>query len=210
MSRFLILIIAIGIYFTSCSYNKKNIPWEVEYKMHIDSLLKVDSILKDSLASIIDNAALEQIKFGMSKIEFEKAKQQFMDSIKGPLDDYFLEDTEFYNIYPSYNKKGKLYQLIVATGGVYELEKPEDIYSTGAFVRYLNIKYGLSKNNKNEEWIIGKTSFTRRPGYIKDKSKLIVNPKWTNGSTQEEKYIMKYTIECTIDLVIENSKYIDK
>lgn len=39
-----------------------------------------------------------QIKFGMNKKQFEEAKKIFMDYVKGPLNDYYLGDTEFYDI----------------------------------------------------------------------------------------------------------------
>lgn len=193
----------------SCSSNKKSIPWEVEYKMYKDSILKVDSIFKDSLKYTIGDDALGQIKFGMNNKQFQKAKKAFMDSVKGPLDDYYVGNTEFYGIYPEFNKKGKLYQIIVVTPSVYELHKPNDIYNTSAFVNYLTSKYGLSKDDKKEEWIIGSTSFVRRPANLTSEKKLIENPDWNEGNNAKEKYIYKDIINCTIDLVISNTKYKD-
>ena len=71
------------IFLLSCTGNKKSISWEVEYKKYKDSLLKADSILKDSLKLTIGNEALGQIKFGMNSKQFKRAKQEFMDSVKG-------------------------------------------------------------------------------------------------------------------------------
>lgn len=193
----------------SCTGNRKSIPWEVEYKMYKDSLLKVDSILKDSLKFTIGNEALGQIKFGMTCKQFKRAKQVFMDSVKGLLDDYYIGKTEFYGIYPEFNKKGELYQITIVTPNVYELYEPNDIYNTKAFVEYLTSKYGLSKDDKKEKWLIGATSFIRRPSSLSSKKKLIENPEWFEGSSTQEKYIYKDIISCTIDLVINNKNYMD-
>ena len=197
------------IFLLSCTGNKKSISWEVEYKMYKDSLLKADSILKDSLKLTIGNEALGQIKFGMNSKQFKRAKQEFMDSVKGPLDDYYVGNTEFHEIYPEFNKEGELYQIKVVTYGIYELYEPNDIYNTSAFVEYLTNKYGLSKDDKKEKWIIGNTSFVRRPSNISSKKKLTENPEWYEGCSTEEKYIYKDVISCTIDLVISNKNYID-
>lgn len=204
-----IAFLILGILFLSCSGNKKSIPWEVKYKMYKDSLLQADSIFKDSLKYIIGDEALGQIKFGMNNKQFKRAKQEFMDSIKKPLNDYYVGDTEFYSIIPKFNKKGKLYQIIVITPGVYELHDPQDIYNTDAFVKYLTSKYGLSKDDKKEEWIIGTTSFIRRPSNLSSEPKLIENPEWFEGSRTHSRYIYKDVINCTIDLVISNKKYMD-
>ena len=198
-----------SVFLLSCTSNRKNIPWEIEYKMYQDSLFKADSIFKDSLKTIIGNEALGQIKFGMNSKQFENAKKALMDSVKGLLDDYYIGNTEFYGIYPEFNKKGELYQILVVTSGVYELYEPEDIYNTDAFVKYLTGKYGLSKEDKKEEWIIGTTSFIRRPSSLSAEKRLIENPEWFEGCSTQEKYIYKDIISCTIDLVISNRQYMD-
>lgn len=203
-----IVYLVLCMFLFSCTGNRKNIPWEVEYKMYKDSLLKADSILKDSLKFIIGNEALGNIKFGMNSKQFKRAKQAFMDSVRGPLDDYYIGNTKFYGIYPEFNKKGELYQIKVVTPSVYELYEPNDIYETGAFVEFLTSKYGLSKDDKKEKWIIGTTSFVRRPSSLSSEKKIIENPEWFEGSTQE-KYIYKDVISCTIDLVISNKNYMD-
>lgn len=197
------------LFLFSCTGNRKSVPWEIEYKMYKDSLFKADSILKDSLKFIIGNEALGQIKFGMNSKQFERTKQEFMDSVKKPLGDYYVGNTEFYEIYPEFNKKGELYQIIVVTSGVYELYKPNDIYDTSAFVEYLTSKYGLSEEDKKEKWLIGTTSFVRRPSNLSSEKKLIENPEWFEGSRTQEKYIYKDVISCTIDLVISNKNYMD-
>ena len=78
-----IVYLVLCMFLFSCTGNRKNIPWEVEYKMYKDSLLKADSILKDSLKFIIGNEALGNIKFGMNSKQFKRAKQAFMDSVRG-------------------------------------------------------------------------------------------------------------------------------
>lgn len=203
-----IVYLILFMFLFSCTDHKKNTSWEVEYKMYKDSILKDDSIFKDSLKFIIGNEALGQIKFGMNNKQFKRAKQIFMDSVKGPLDDYYIGNTEFYGIYPEFNKKGELYQIIVVTPSVYELSEPNDIYETGAFVEFLTSKYGLSKDDKKEKWIIGTTSFVRRPSNLSNEKKIVENSEWFEGSTQE-KYIYKDVISCTIDLVISNKNYMD-
>lgn len=204
-----IIYLIFSIFILSCSGNRENISSEIKYKMYQDSLIKADSIFKDSLSFVIGDEALGQIKFGMNSKQFEKAKQALLDSTKRPLNDYYIGNTEFYGIHPQYNKKGELYKIVVTTYGVYELHSPEDIYNTSAFVSYLTKKYGLSKNDKKEEWIIGNTSFIRRPSCLSTEKKLIENPEWFEGSSTKERYIYTDVISCTIDLVISNKKYMD-
>lgn len=38
-----IVYLVLCMFLFSCTGNRKNIPWEVEYKMYKDSLLKADS-----------------------------------------------------------------------------------------------------------------------------------------------------------------------
>lgn len=205
-----IIYFIFSIFLLSCTSNEKGIPWDVRYKLYQDSIMKVDSIFKDSLRFVIGNEALGQIKFGMSKKQFAKAKIEFMDSVRSIVDDEcYIGDTKFYGIYPEFNTKGELYQISVACPSVYELYEEGDIYDTSAFVSYLNKNYGLSEDDKNEKWIIGTTSFVRRPSNLSSKTKLVENPEWVEGSSRHEKYVNRFVLNCTIELVISNSKYID-
>lgn len=109
-----ILYLFVSLLFLSCSFsNKNNIPWDIKYKMYKDSLLIADSLFKDSLKMFLGDEVLGQIKFGMNKKQFELVKKSLLDSVKGPLNDYYIGKTEFYNIHPQFNKKGKLYQIII-------------------------------------------------------------------------------------------------
>lgn len=198
------LLLLIPIF--SCSHTGKALSHEEEYELFLDSIFRVDSIFKDSLKSIIGNEAIGNIDFGMNCKEFEKAKQIFMDSVKAPDNNYYIGDTEFYNIYPYFNKEGKLYSITIVSSGVYELYEPEDIYNTGAFVSYLTNRYGLSKDDKKEQWIIGSTIFVRRPANLNSGEEIIINPE---GNENEDMYTIKNIIRCTISLVVSNSKYMD-
>ena len=133
-----------------------------------------------------------------------------MDSVRSIVDDEcYIGDTKFYGIYPEFNQKGELYQISVSCPSVYELYEEGDIYDTRAFVSYLTKNYGLSEEDKKEKWIIGATSFVRRPSNLYSKSKLVENPEWFEGSSRHEKYVNKFVIICTLELVISNSKYMD-
>lgn len=205
-----LLYVTILLLLSSCTYNnKKKIPWDIEYQMFKDSLTRADSLFKDSLKTIIGDEALGQIKFGMNKKQFELAKKALLDSVKGPLNDYYIEDTEFYIIRPQFNKQGKLCQIIVVTTGMYELSNPKDIYNTSAFVEYLRSKYGLSKDDKKEEWIIGDTHFVRRPSNLSYDTKLVKNTNSSENRDDNSKHITKTVVYCSIDLVITNFKYKD-
>lgn len=208
MKNIIYFFIAVCITLLSCTNKQNRIPHEIEYKIFMDSIFKADSILKDSLKKIIGNNALGQIKFGMNKKQFEEAKKIFMDSIKGPLNDYYLGDTEFYDIDPMFNNKGELYQITISSLQQYQLMFLEDICTIRDFVDYLTDEYGLSKDNKHETWIVGSTSFTRTPDIIVDGTKPIRNPNWHQGCKTEKQFLHQGVVICDMNLVIKNKKYI--
>lgn len=92
---------------------------------------------------------------------------------------------------------------------MYELSNPKDIYNTSAFVEYLRSKYGLSKDDKKEEWIIGDTHFVRRPSNLSYDTKLVKNTNSSENRDDNSKHITKTVVYCSIDLVITNFKYKD-
>lgn len=202
-----ILYFVFGLLLLSCTGGNKRFSYEEKYKLFMDSIFRADSIFKDSLKSVIGDEAIGQIKFGMDKRRFERAKQAFLDSIYTGLG-YFVNGTQITDVEPYFNEDGMLYRIVVTAPGVYEIDEPDDIYRTRAFVDYLESKYGKSKNDKGIEWIVGSTSFIKRPSNLSAEKKWVKNPEWFEGSNKE-RYVYKVVVYCSMNLEISNSKYAD-